>query len=96
MPDIYFKGSMREITPAERAASNKRILKHMEKKFIKDRTPAKFKKRAIALAGNMAQAATEMGTEDQTFRRWCRGDSTIPGVAWVALESLEALKKLEC
>lgn len=74
---------------------NQKILDHMKKKFITERTPERFKARLIDLAGTLSQAATELETEDQTLGRWCNGKSKIPGVAWVALEGLEHRKMLD-
>jgi hypothetical protein len=86
----YVKGGFTPMTDEERAASNERILAHMEKKFITDRTPEKFKARLLALEPVLSQAATELETEYRTLMRWCRpGGKGPPGVAWVALELWE-------
>lgn len=83
--DIYSGNEHLRSTPEEDAA----ILSHMEKKFILDRTPEKFKARLVEAFGTISQAATELETETQTLSRWCNGRSKIPGVAWVALDALE-------
>lgn len=65
----------------------------MEKKHITDKTPEKFHERMVALCdGDEGKCAGELGTEQQTYRRWITGRTRIPGVAWVALGALEASK----
>lgn len=89
MDEVYQAGGFTPPTAAESAKSNAAILAHMEKKFILDRTPEKFKARLLAAFGSITRAATELETETQTLSRWCNDRSKIPGVAWVALGLLE-------